>query len=66
MIDPDGKPIKAATWLDANAAVEQMTWAPGEPMLVKNRLVSDGGWIEKPGLDGLQSLSAADTGAESR
>ena len=38
-----------ATWLDANAAVEQMTWAPGEPMLIKDRLISDGGWIERPG-----------------
>jgi hypothetical protein len=24
-----------------------MTWAPGEPMLVANRLISDGGWIER-------------------
>ena len=49
VIGPDGKPITPATWLDANAAVEQMTWAPGEPMLIKDRLVSDGGWIERPG-----------------
>jgi hypothetical protein len=46
---PGGAPMKAAAWLDANAAVEQMTWAPGEPMLVKDRLVADGGWIKKPG-----------------
>ena len=46
---PNGKPISAATWLDANAAVEQMTWSPGEPMLIKDRLVSDGGWIKRPG-----------------
>ena len=26
-----------------------MTWAPGKPMLIKNRLISDGGWIERPG-----------------
>jgi hypothetical protein len=39
----------ASAWLDANAAVEQMTWAPGEPMLVRDRLVSDGGWIKKQG-----------------
>jgi hypothetical protein len=44
-----GKPISPAAWLDANAAVEQMTWAPGEPMLIGDRLVSDGGWIERPG-----------------
>jgi Family of unknown function (DUF5906) len=49
IIVPNGKPISPAAWLDANAAVEQMTWAPGEPMLIENRLVSDGGWIERSG-----------------
>jgi hypothetical protein len=50
VIDPvDGKPIKPATWLAANASVEQMTWAPGESTLIKDRLISDGGWIERPG-----------------
>ena len=48
-ISNGGKSTSAAAWLDANAAVEQMTWAPGEPMLVKDRLVSDGGWIGRPG-----------------
>jgi hypothetical protein len=28
-----------------------MTWAPGQPMLVRNRLVSEGGWIEKVGVN---------------
>jgi hypothetical protein len=46
----DGKEIKASAWLDRNQAVEQMTWAPGLPMLIKNRLVSDGGWIEREGV----------------
>jgi Family of unknown function (DUF5906)/Bifunctional DNA primase/polymerase, N-terminal len=46
---PDGKPIKPSVWLAANAAVEQTTWAPGEPMLIKDKLVSDGGWIKRPG-----------------
>jgi hypothetical protein len=50
----DGKPgkpksISASTWLDRNRAVEQMTWAPGEPEIIEGRLVSDGGWIAKPG-----------------
>jgi hypothetical protein len=45
----DGKPITASAWLDANAAVEQMTWAPGEPTLIKDRLIADGGWIKRPG-----------------
>jgi hypothetical protein len=46
---PDGKTIPAATWLDAHAAVEQMTWAPGEPPLIQDRLVFDGGWLARSG-----------------
>jgi len=34
-------------WLDQNRPVEQMTWCPGFPMLIKDRLVVDGGWIER-------------------
>ena len=49
LIGPDGKPIRAAAWLDRNAPIEQMTWAPGKPMLIRDRLISDGGWIERPG-----------------
>jgi hypothetical protein len=43
------KPIPAASWLDANRAVEQMTWAPGKPMEIRDRLIADGGWIERKG-----------------
>jgi hypothetical protein len=32
-----------------NQRVEQMTWAPGEPMEIKNKLIADGGWIKRPG-----------------
>jgi hypothetical protein len=34
-------------WLDNNRGVTQMTWAPGEPMLIRDRMVVDGGWIER-------------------
>jgi hypothetical protein len=27
-----------------------MTWAPGEPMLIPGRLVSNGGWIKRNGV----------------
>lgn len=43
------KPIKASEWLDQHRAVEQMTWAPGLPEVVEDRLVSGGGWIERNG-----------------
>ena len=57
--DAKQKAIAASAWLDQNRPVEQMTWAPGEPMEIKDRLISDGGWIERPGLHRVQPLSAA-------
>jgi hypothetical protein len=44
---PDG--TKPSAWLDQNRPVEQMTWCPGEPMIIRDRLVSDGGWIPRRG-----------------
>jgi Family of unknown function (DUF5906) len=51
LLDDKGKSkmIPASTWLDQNRPVHQMTWIPGEPMIVPDRLVADGGWIEGPG-----------------
>ena len=43
------KPVKASAWLDQHKPVEQMTWAPGHPMLIPDKLVSNGGWIAHPG-----------------
>jgi hypothetical protein len=52
-IDKDGKPkyIAANTWLDRNRPVEQMTWAPGLPLLINNRLVVEGGWFPRDGVN---------------
>jgi hypothetical protein len=52
VLDEKGNPKKmsASAWLDRNRAVEQMTWAPGEPMLIRDRLIADGGWIERSGV----------------
>ena len=47
-VPPQGE-VKAAAWLDKHQAVEQMTWAPGEPLLIQDRLVSHGGWIDRAG-----------------
>jgi hypothetical protein len=44
------KKIPANAWLDQNKPVEQMTWAPGLPMLIENRLIAEGGWIERDGV----------------
>src|SRR5262249_19647721 len=40
--------MAASTWLDRNRPVEQITWMPGEPMLIKDRVIAEGGWIERP------------------
>ena len=44
-----GEPIPAHVWLDTHRAVEQMTWVPGEPVLVKDKLIIEAGWIPRPG-----------------
>jgi hypothetical protein len=44
------KSITPASWLDRNRPVEQMTWVPGEPMLIRDRLIADGGWVEHTGV----------------
>jgi hypothetical protein len=50
-LDAHNKPVKisAAAWLDKNKPVEQMTWAPGQPLVIEDRLISEGGWIKRPG-----------------
>jgi phage/plasmid primase-like uncharacterized protein len=40
----------AAEWLDTNRPVEQMTWAPGMPMVIKDKLISEGGWFDRKGV----------------
>jgi len=51
VLDKRGRPIlvSASTWLDVNAPVEQMTWAPGEPQIIQDRLIVQGGWTARPG-----------------
>jgi hypothetical protein len=45
-----GKALSANTWLDQNKAVEQMTWSPGDPMLIRDRLIAERGWIDRKGV----------------
>jgi hypothetical protein len=48
-IPPVAADTSATAWLDRHSAAEQMTWAPGEPMLIADRLISNGSWISHPG-----------------
>jgi hypothetical protein len=49
--DAKGNPkhLPASAWLDVNRCVEQMTWAPGEPEIIKDRYLCEGGFIERKG-----------------
>jgi hypothetical protein len=51
-LDSNGKPmsIPASTWLDRNRPVEQISWCPGEPTLIRDRLVVEGAIIERKGV----------------
>jgi hypothetical protein len=51
-VDDEGEEIKmsASVWLDKNQPVEMMTWAPGLPMIIPDRLIAIGGWIERKGV----------------
>ena len=42
--------ISPSKWLSRHAPVEQITWAPGLPQFILDRLISDGGWIEHEGV----------------
>jgi hypothetical protein len=52
VVDAKGKPkfTSPSSWLDRQRTVEQMTWAPGELLVIIDRIISDGGWISHPGL----------------
>ena len=41
--------IKPATWLKQYRRVEQTSWCPGEPEIIEDRLIADGGWRNHPG-----------------
>jgi hypothetical protein len=43
------KYIPASAYLDRARAVEQMSWQPGAPQLIEDRLIVEGGWIERKG-----------------
>jgi hypothetical protein len=46
-----GKPVfmPAHKWLDQHRPVHQMTWAPNLPPFIHNKVVAEGGWIDKQG-----------------
>jgi hypothetical protein len=50
--NPKGEPIllKPSVWLDRNRSINGITWAPGMPLLVFDKVVVENiGWIDAPG-----------------
>ena len=41
--------ISPARWLNTHRPVEQMTWQPGEPQLVRDCFIVEGGWVSHRG-----------------
>jgi RepB DNA-primase N-terminal domain/Family of unknown function (DUF5906) len=41
--------VKPSAWLDRHKSVEQMTWTPGMPMLISDKVIADGGWVDHRG-----------------
>jgi hypothetical protein len=54
---------KTSNWICINQPVEQVTWAPGEPTFIKDKLIREGGWIARPGAKVLNIYRAPDHGA---
>jgi hypothetical protein len=53
LVDKNGKQVyvQANVWIDRNHSVAQMTWAPGEPMEIRDKLIKAGsGWIKRQGV----------------
>jgi hypothetical protein len=45
--------LKPSVWLKQYRRVEQITWAPGLPEIIEDRLISDGGWHAHAGAHAL-------------
>ena len=50
VVDDEPKRIKPHVWLSSRRSVEQMTWVPGQDMVIKNRLIANDGWVERYGV----------------
>jgi hypothetical protein len=61
LTDESGKPvlddnrkqvtIRASAYLDRWKPIEQMTWAPSQSLIIRDRLMFEGGWIERRGVN---------------
>jgi hypothetical protein len=47
--DEFGTAVRPSTWLMQNRAVQAITWAPGHPRVIADKLVTRNGWKDHPG-----------------
>jgi hypothetical protein len=40
---------ESAKWLDTNRPAAALTWAPGEPLAIEDRLICNSGWVARKG-----------------
>ncbi len=43
------KAIRPSAWLDQNRPVEQMVWDPNEPLVIRDRVMQEAGYVRHPG-----------------
>lgn len=55
------KEIRLSDWLSKNRSIEQMTWAPGESKIIKDKVITNGGWQSKPGVHVFNHYKAPST-----
>ena len=46
----DGKKVAPSHWLDKNRSVELITWGPGFPEMIKDKLIIKGQLVPRPGV----------------
>jgi hypothetical protein len=51
VVDKNGDPktMTPAAWLDRNRRVTQLAWAPGSPLIVRDQVIAEAGWVAKAG-----------------
>ena len=49
MVKTDGRQVKPTTWIDQNRPIEQMTWGPGMPEMILDRVLQISGFTAHTG-----------------
>ena len=50
--------VKPTVWLDQHRRVMEITWAPGQPQFVRDKIVNESGWVDAPGINTFNTYKA--------